>query len=296
MVRLAAHANLLRQRAETAVKAVVVTGASSGIGRAVAARLAEEGFHVFAAVRRTEDAVAVEAVHPAITGLRFDVTDESAIAAAAEQVEAKIGAAGLAGLVNNAGIAVAGPLELVPLADLRSQLEVNVVGQVAVTQAFLPALARARGRIVHMGSPSGRLALPMLGPYAASKFALVAVNDTLRAELAGAGIRVVIVEPSGVSSSIWERSIRAAQERFASAPADRLARYGDLTEKALERAARSADTGRSVEPVVQAVLHALTAGRPRTRYVVGGRSWLGSLVGAFLPARLRDRILARLTR
>ncbi len=276
------------------MSAFVVTGASSGIGRAVTVALAEGGHQVFAGVRSPEDAADVAAAHPGIEALRFDVTDEAAVAAAAARVAERLGAAGLDGLVNNAGIAVAGPLELVPAADLRRQLDVNVVGQVAVTQALLPALARARGRIVHVGSPSGRLAVPMLGPYAASKFALVAVNDALRQELAAAGVRVAIVEPSGVASSIWDKSIRAAEERFAGADPERLARYRGLTEKALARAQESATEGRPVEPVVAAVVHALTAERPRARYVVGARSRLGSILGTFVPVWVRDRLLRRL--
>src|SRR3954471_14417569 len=169
--------------------AVVITGASTGIGATCAAHLSSLGFRVFAGVRKPEDAErAREAGHEPLT---IDVTDPESIRSAVEQV----GDAPLSGLVNNAGIAVAGPLEFIPIDEFRRQLDVNVVGQVAVTQAFLPALRRSRGRVVFVGSIAGRSALPFLGAYAASKFAVEAVTDALRVELRPWGIDVAVVEP-----------------------------------------------------------------------------------------------------
>ena len=170
---------------------VVITGASTGIGEASALELGRRGFRVFAGVRREADAQRLKARSPDIAPLLLDVTDAGQIAAAAEAVGRAVGDAGLAGLVNNAGIVVAGPLEILPLDRLRSQFEVNVVGQIAVTQAFLPLLRKGRGRIVNMSSLNGRIASPYLAPYAASKHALEAVNNAMRVEFRAWGIRVV---------------------------------------------------------------------------------------------------------
>ncbi|HEY7923524.1 MAG TPA: SDR family oxidoreductase, partial [Vicinamibacteria bacterium] len=174
-------------------RTALVTGASSGIGAACAARLVRSGWRVLAGVRRKGDAP------EGTEEVQLDVTDAAQIKAAADGVEE------LHALVNNAGIAIAMPLEFVPLDELRHQLEVNVVGQVAVTQAFLPVLRRARGRIVFVGSIAGRSALPFLGPYAASKHALEAIADSLRVELRPWGIHVAIVEPGSIRTPIWTR-------------------------------------------------------------------------------------------
>ena len=181
------------QRA-TRTGAVVVTGASSGIGRACALHLAALGLQVFAGVRRAEDGAALQAASSArLTPMLLDVADETSIRAATDTITAAVGEAGLAGLVNNAGIGVAGPLEFLPLAEFRTQLEVNVTGQLAVTQALLPLLRQGRGRIVNMGSIGGRIAAPFVGPYSASKFALEALTDALRMELRPWGLHVAIV-------------------------------------------------------------------------------------------------------
>ena len=190
--------------------AVVITGASTGIGAASAVELARRGFSVFAGVRKRCDGERLKAQSPHIVPLLLDVTDAGQIAAAAETVGRAVGDAGLAGLVNNAGIVVAGPLEILPLDQLRLQLEVNVVGQIAVTQAFLPLLRKARGRIVNMGSFNGRIASPYLAPYAASKHALEALSDAMRLELRAWGIRVSVIEPGATTTPIWDKSLAAA--------------------------------------------------------------------------------------
>jgi NAD(P)-dependent dehydrogenase (short-subunit alcohol dehydrogenase family) len=263
---------------------VLVTGASSGIGQACALRLARAGWHVYGGIRTSEDAV--EMRRHGVEPVELDVTDSALVAGAAETVGPE-----LHGLVANAGIAVAAPLELVPLDELRRQLEVNVVGQVAVVQAFLPALRRARGRVVLMGSVGGRSALPFLGPYAASKHALEAVADVLRVELAPWGIAVAIVEPASVRTSIWTKGAAHAESlREAVSPDARelyAARIERFTQVAMKR-------GPGVDPdvVAKAVEHALTAARPKARYLVGRdahiRAWIERL-----PARLRDRTLAK---
>ena len=171
------------------------------------------GFRVFAGVRSPSAAEKLRAkASSRLTAVTIDVTDIASIAAAVDRVAAAVGDTGLAGLVNNAGIVVPGPLEAVPIDALRRQLEVNVIGQVAVTQAFLPLLRKARGRVVNMSSINGGLSIPCLGPYAASKWALEAINDALRQELRRFGIRVSSVVPGAISTPIWEKSSAAAEE------------------------------------------------------------------------------------
>ena len=202
------------------MKSVLVTGASSGIGLASAVRLARAGWRVHGGVR-TEAAASLLREH-GIEPVQLDVTDAAQIGAAAEAVGRE-----LHGLVDNAGIAIAAPLELVPLDELRRQLEVNVVGQVAVLQAVLPALRRARGRVVLMGSIGGRSALPFLGPYAASKHALEAFADVLRVELAPWGIGVSIVEPASVKTAIWTKGAEHADDLRAEVPVEAAALYAE---------------------------------------------------------------------
>ena len=185
--------------------AVVVTGSSTGIGRACALGLDRAGFAVYAGVRKAEDGDALRAAAPRLEPLIVDVTDGEAIAAAAERVREATGGR-LAGLVNNAGVAVAAPVEGVALDELRRQLEVNVVGQVAVTQAFLAMIRAARGRIVFMSSIGGRNALPFVSPYNASKHAIEAIGDSLRQEMRPFGVEVSIIEPGSVATPIWDKS------------------------------------------------------------------------------------------
>ncbi len=196
----------------------------------------------------------------------IDVTDDAAISAAAARIKEETGHQGLAGLVNNAGIAVSGPLEILPIAELRRQLEVNVIGQIAVTQAVLPLLRIAKGRIVNIGSVNGAVSTPYLGPYCASKFALEALTDALRMELRTWGIGVSLVEPGPIDTPIWEKSTSAADELAATIPDNSLDLYEpDLTalRKSIENIARHAEPA---DIVVRAVVHALTSPRPKTRY------------------------------
>jgi NAD(P)-dependent dehydrogenase (short-subunit alcohol dehydrogenase family) len=272
--------------------AVVVTGASTGIGRACALDLDGRGFRVFAGVRRDVDAERLRAERPTIEPLHIDVTDAEAIAAARDRVSEAVGAAGLAGLVNNAGIAVPGPLEHLPIEELRRQLEVNLVGQVAVTQAFMPLLRAGRGRIVNIGSIGGRVALPLLGPYAASKHAIEGISDSLRRELRPWGIHVSIVRPGPIATEIWERGNANADELLERMP-EAAADYGPAIERA--RAFAAERTRQAVPPtaVAEVVAHALTADRPRTRYLVGPQARLLATLRAVLPDRWFDNLLER---
>lgn len=277
-------------------RAVLVTGASSGIGRACAADLLRRGFRVLAGVR-TESAAA-EARTSGLEPVMLDVADDVSVAGAARAVEAALAGEGLLGLVNNAGIAIGGPLEVVPLDLFRRQIEVNVTGQLAVTQAFLPFVRRARGRIVFMGSVSGLLALPFMGPYSASKFALEAIADTLRLELRAWGIHVAIVEPGTVATPIWEKSVSFAREWLERMPADARERYGAAAENMMKGALHMGQRGIPPQAVADAVAHALTAARPRARYLVAppNRARQVRLLRR-LPEPFRDRlILGRMDR
>jgi NAD(P)-dependent dehydrogenase (short-subunit alcohol dehydrogenase family) len=258
------------------VQTVLVTGSSTGIGEACARRLAARGWRVLAGVRRAGDA-------PLGTDeVLLDVTDREAIDAAAGRVER------LDGLVDNAGIAIASPLEKIPVDELRHQLEVNVVGQVAVTQAFLPALRAAHGRIVLMGSIAGRSSLPFLGAYAMSKHALEAMADALRVELGPDGIHVSIVEPGTIATPIWTKPQKVADGLDEEA----IARYGKRIEAMRAKAAERAARGASADAVAAAVEHALTAERPKPRYLVGRDAKLRAAI-EMLPDRLRDRVIVR---
>lgn len=273
--------------------AVVITGASTGIGESCARRLDRIGYRVFAGVRSPEAAARLrDGTSDRLTPLMLDVTDAGSIASAANTVGEYVAERGLRGLVNNAGIAVPGPLEYLPIDDLRQQLEVNVVGQVAVTQAFLPLLRRDRGRIINMGSISGILATPFIGPYAASKFALEAISDALRVELRPWGIEVILIEPGAIATPIWEKGQSRADDLEERLPPEAHERYGEAI-AALRTFAREADNrGLPPDAVAKVVARALRAKRPKTRYLVGTDARLQKTVARVLPDRLRDRVLA----
>jgi NAD(P)-dependent dehydrogenase (short-subunit alcohol dehydrogenase family) len=239
--------------------------------------LVRRGWTVYASVRRPGDAP------PGSEELIFDVTDPAAVAAAAARVEA------LDGLVENAGIAIASPLEFLPPDELTRQLDVNVVGQLRVLQAFLPALRARRGRVVIVGSIAGRSALPFLGAYAMSKFALEAMADSLRVELRPWGMQVAIVEPGTIATAIWTKPQQTAESlppRAGELYGLRLAQFRRLA------AARSAGHAVPAEAVAQAIDHALTSAKPQARYVVGPDAKKRALV-QHLPDRARDRVLTR---
>jgi NAD(P)-dependent dehydrogenase (short-subunit alcohol dehydrogenase family) len=275
----------MRREMSSPQRSVVVTGASSGIGEATALHLARQGWRVLGGVRTEEDAARLEV--EGVTPLLLDVTDAAQIAAAAETAGPK-----LHGLVDNAGVAIAAPLELVPLDELRRQLEINVIGQVAVLQALLPALRTARGRVVLMGSIAGRSALPFLGPYAASKFALEAIADSLRVELRPWGIGVSIVEPGTIRTPIWTKGAARADELRSQFPTGGQELYGAAVERFRAVAMKRGAGGVGPEVVAQAVEHALTAERPRPRYLVGRDAKIRARLQR-LPTRLRDRLIAK---
>jgi len=248
----------------------------------VARELARQGFGVFGTVRRAEDAAAVTAY--GATPVLMDVTDAASIAAARSQVERALSPGSLAGLVNNAGIAGAGPLELIPLEEFRRVLEVNLIGVLAVTQAFLPLLKAARGRIVNVSSVAGRGALPFMGPYAASKFALEAMSDSLRRELLPFGVRVIVIEPGSVQSRIWDKVAAMDLDRYRATP------YGPVLERFRDAALRGAKQAPPAEMVARAVAQALTARRPPLRMLVSEHPIIDRLV-LRIPDRLMDWLI-----
>jgi NAD(P)-dependent dehydrogenase (short-subunit alcohol dehydrogenase family) len=276
---------------------VVVTGASTGIGEACAIRLDRQRFRVFAGVRREVDGGALkQKASDRLTPVILDVTDEASIKSAVDTVAATLGEAGLSGLINNAGIAVAGPLEFLPIEELRKQFEVNVIGQIAVTQAFLPLLRKGHGRIVNMGSIAGKSAMPFAGPYCASKFALEALTDSLRMELLPWNIPVSIIEPAYVTTPIWQKSLRAGERMAAMLPPQAHELYGHAIasmDNIVSNIRKTAPNNNvPADVVARAVEHALTANRPRTRYLVGTAALLRVLL-AILPDRTRDRLIMR---
>jgi len=268
---------------------VLITGASTGIGAACALRLAARGITVFAGVRRSADGEALQAQYPAqIIPVMLDVTDTTSIEAALVRVRAATGERGLDGLVNNAGIAIGGPLEVLPMAELRRLFDVNVFGVAAVTQACLPLLRMARGRIVNMGSIAGRIALPFVGPYSMTKSALKAMTNSLRLELDAAGIDVIVIEPGAIATPIWKKSTADTDALASTLQHDSLAQYAahlDCIRRVIGEAERRAIPA---DAVARAVERALTDARPRTHYVVGNDAKIRVALAALLPQRALD--------
>jgi short-subunit dehydrogenase len=276
---------------------VVITGASTGIGYACALQLDQVGFRVFAGVRRDEDAERLKSAgSERMTPVTIDVTDADSIREAARQVESDLGAEPLEGLVNNAGIAVSGPVEFLPIAEIRKQVEVNFIGQVAVTQAFLARLRRDRGRIVNIGSVGGEVALPFLSPYAASKHAIEGFSDSLRREVEPLGVHVAVIRPGAIQSSIWERGNAAADQIIGELPPEAMQVYGDRVRGARAAANQRASEAIPAQAVAASVEHALTAGKPKTRYVIGRTGKAMVALERWLPDRAFDRLIARAMR
>ena len=271
--------------------AIVITGASTGIGAACALRMDQRGYRVFAGVRRQEDGERLRSMaSDRLTPLMIDVTNQRSIDDAAAAVDVATGDHGVAGLVNNAGVAVTGPVEYLSVDRYREQFEVNYFGQIAVTQAFLPAIRRAGGRIVTMGSIAGRASAPFLSPYAGTKHALEALTDSLRGELAPWGINVALIEPGAIKTPIWDKGIERADEVMAEMPEEAISRYEPFIEPVKDYARDANESGSEVSKVADAVEHALTAKRPKTRYLVGMDARIQATAKKWLPDRLVDRL------
>ena len=275
-----------------AVKTVLVTGASTGIGQACALHLDHLGHRVYAGVRKQAQAQELSGRGSGrLTPVILDVTEQAQVDAVAARIAADGGE--LAGIVNNAGVAMGGPLEYLPLSAWREQFDVNVLGQVAVTKAMLPLIRPAHGRVVFMGSIGGRMATMLLGPYCASKFAIEAIGETLRQELHPWGISVSVIEPGAIKTPIWDKGRRDADDLEQELPAEARTQYASHI-AAIRKGIDMQDRN-SVSPqkVARAVEHALFASRPRTRYLVGTDARVQSALVRWLPDRAREAIIRR---
>lgn len=275
---------------------IMVTGASTGIGLTAVERLAAQGHQVFAGVRKQADADALaEKVSGRLVPVIVDVTEPSQITAAAAIVEEHVRGTGLHGLVNNAGIATGGPLEHLSLDRLRDQLEVNVVGQLAMSQAMLPLIRRANGRLVFVGSASGRVGSPMLGAYVTSKFALEGLTETLRMELHPWDLKVVLIEPGPVSTPIWDKANNQADELEAEFPDEVKEQYAAHIAAVRRLIRRQEKFAVSPKKVAKAIEKGLFAPNPRSRYLVGLDAKGAGMMARLLPDRAREAILDRAT-
>lgn len=274
-------------------RAVFITGASTGIGRACAVHLAQRGWRVYAGVRRPADGKALVAAAGNVTPILVDVTKPAQITRAVKKLQTALGRGGLQGLVNNAGVAVSGPLEFLSIDELRRQMEVNFIGQVAVTQACLPLLRAGRGRIVNISSISGKVAAPLLVPYSASKFALEAFTDGLRRELAPWELPVVSIVAGSIATPIWEKSINVADHMRSGLPSRAQSLYGPMMLRGYRRAQRAAARGLPVEEFAQLLERVLTARTPHTRYLIGTGTWLAASLARLLPDRWLDWLLRK---
>jgi NAD(P)-dependent dehydrogenase (short-subunit alcohol dehydrogenase family) len=269
---------------------VLITGASRGIGRAIALRLADGGWDVLGGVRSEADGIALAAERPGrITAIPLDITEADQIAALDAQLPPTLDA-----VVNNAGVLVGGPIEGLPLDELRRQFEINVFGQVAVTQAVLPRLRASKGRIVFISSVSGRISTPMSGAYNGSKFALEGIGDALRLELKPWGIKVSLVEPAQTSTDIWHNAAAAFDEDYGKLTPEHQALYERHAKGFRRVIPMSQKLAAPADSVARSVEHALTAKRPRARYVVGAGPRIQAALMQVTPAAIGDPILSRL--
>jgi NAD(P)-dependent dehydrogenase (short-subunit alcohol dehydrogenase family) len=268
----------------------IITGASTGMGAATARELARRGFHVLAGVRRDRDADAIKG--PGIDPLIIDITNPDHIRALATRVHGDPQGRAVRALVNNAAIAVNAPVEVFAIDEWRRLFEVNLFGHIAVTQTLLPALIRSKGRVVNISSVGGRIAMATYGPYASAKFALEAVSDSLRREIAPFGVQVVVVEPGAVRTEMAGRAIAAAHELASIMTPEQSQRYGGLVQAITAQAAWFTESGLSADAAAKVIARAVTARKPRTRYTIGRDAALLTLSARILPDRILDRVFA----
>jgi len=267
---------------------ILISGASTGIGKACALELAEKGHHIWAGVRSPKSFTELKSLNlEKLTPIFLDVTDEESIESCLSEIQAA--GRGLDGLVNNAGIAIGGPMEAVPMEDWRRQFETNVFGLIALTQAALPHLRQSHGRVVNISSISGLIGVPFLGPYSASKFAVESISDCLRREMRRFGVQVAVVEPGPINTPIWAKARCEGQARARAFSPEMQKVYGSSLSRFSEKVQDSVRSAAPVSVVVKAVVHALTAKRPRTRYPVGRGVRASSLLFHLLPDRWVDR-------
>jgi NAD(P)-dependent dehydrogenase (short-subunit alcohol dehydrogenase family) len=277
--------------------AVVVTGASTGIGRATALLLDKKGYRVFAGVRKQPDAKSLEEEgSDRLTAITIDVTKQRSIKAAKDKVQRAVGKDGLVGLVNNAGVGGGGPIEFMSLDSFRDTLEVNLVGQIAVTQAFLPLVRTAKGTIVFIASIGGRIATPFLSPYNTSKFGVEALGESLRAELKPWSIDVAVVEPGSIDTDIWAKGADTAAEQIKGlSPAGRRL-YGKQLTRFGEVLAETGDRGIPPGKVAKVIHKAIRSDNPRHRYLVGTDAKVAARLKGNLPERTFSKMVARQTK
>ena len=268
----------------------VVTGASTGIGAATARELAGRGFHVLAGVRRDRDADAIRG--PGIEPAILDITKPDHIQALVDRLRSDTQGRAVRALVNNAAMPVNAPVEVFALDDWRRLFEVNLFGHVAVTQALLPALIRAKGRVVNISSIGGRIAMAAYGPYAGTKFALEAVSDSLRREMAPLGVQVIVVEPGAVRTEMPGRAIAGARQLALAMTPEQSRRYGRLLHAVAAQTASATESGLPAEAAAKVIAKAVTAAKPRTRYAVGRDAALLTFLARILPDRMMDRVFA----
>lgn len=275
-------------------KSIVITGASSGIGKATALRLAQRGWRVFAAVRRDADARALQSEsRNGLETVFLDVTDQGSIAAAAQDVTARLQGHGLDALFNNAGVGTTSPVEFFPLDKLRELFEINLFGQVAAIQAFLPLLRKARGRIINTGSVGDYLTPPFGGALAASKVAFASMSAALRMELRPQGIKVCVLEPGAINTPAVEKTLGTVEKSISSLPPEGVSLYAEGMRAMASAFTKKEHAGSPPEAVAEVVERALTDPRPRTRYAAGKDATKLKLLGIFLPEKLLDAALLR---
>ncbi|PRX10904.1 UNVERIFIED_ORG: short-subunit dehydrogenase [Martelella mediterranea] len=272
---------------------IVVTGASSGIGAATAQEMARRGYHVLAGVRREQDARDIQG--PNIEPVLIDITHPDDIAALAQRIDTDPPGRALRAVVNNAGIGTNAPVEVFDLDAWRKLFEVNYFGHIAVTQKLLPALLRSKGRVINISSVGGRIAMATYGPYAGAKFALEALSDSLRRELAPSGVDVVVIEPGAVQTKISGRAIAVANNVAAAMTPEQTERYGALIHAVTAQAAAADKTGAKASVAANVVVRAITSRRPRTRYGVGREAALLGLM-SLLPDKVIDWLLTAVLR
>ncbi|HET7839977.1 MAG TPA: SDR family oxidoreductase [Terriglobia bacterium] len=275
-------------------RAVLITGASSGIGKASALRLAREGFPVFAGIRKPQDGEALvreagATLHP----VRLDVTEPESIDSAYREVSTELGLRGLYGLVNNAGFGDPGPIEYQPLADIRRQFEVNVFGQIAVTQIFLPLIRQAQGRIINIGSVGDRITIPFGGALCSCKTAFAVLTEALRLELRPWGIAVCLIEPASISTPAVNKTESAGHKLLASWSPEATERYGKFFQAFLAHSMQHAREGSSPDVVAESIFEALSTRSPRTRYLTGKNAHFLTALSR-LPDRLLDFLRMRM--
>ncbi|RMB79470.1 SDR family oxidoreductase [Streptomyces shenzhenensis] len=269
---------------------ILITGASTGMGAAAARELAHRGYHVLAGVRRQSDADALRTAQ--LEPVMLDITDPGQIAAAARRIADDPAGRPLRAVINNAGIAINAPVEVLTMDEWRRQFEVNFFGHVAVTKAVLPSLHASSGRVVNISSVGGKVAMPTYGAYAGAKFAMEAMSDSLRRELAPHGVQVVVVEPGGVQTEMTGHGIERARDTIAALSPAQRGRYGGLLQAIINQAAAFTKSGLPAEAAGRVIADAATVRRPRTRYTIGRDAALLTRLQRILPDKALDRVLA----